>query len=241
MKLPYTLSNGVGNRVDHDKYMANMQFLLSLVRGNLLGNGGMESWDGGSSFDAPVDDDALATFWVAKKGGTAAPTLTVSREASEVDTGAYSMKVDMEVVGSSDSYFNVQQTFSNPAQFDGAVLVFGVMVKCSTASKVRVSVYDGTSTSYSSCHTGSGAFEKLIARHSCAESVSELTVKVEIVGDFVDSVYLDSLFLYEAATNIPAASVNSFEYVPPRPGQDFFIGEGNQIWCWNGLAYVILG
>ena len=114
--------------------------------GNLITNGRFTIWERGTS-SAP-DNWALT-------GGSA----TIAREASIIKYGDYSAKVTR--VGndchfSQDVYAKGGKTFMRSRTY-----VFGAWVYATVASRVRLRVNDGTTTSYSSYHTGSSTWEWL--------------------------------------------------------------------------------
>jgi hypothetical protein len=216
MSIQYVLSNGVGNYPDADKFMADFYWIFSMCKGTFLQGGGFELWTAGTSFTNPADGTTLSDGWTLQKGGTSTATADITRESSTKDTGSYSMKVNISAAGSSNSYLRIKQSVSNFARFAGLTMHFGVKVKVGTASKVRLSIYDGVTTAYSSYHTGGGTFEKLTVPLACSASITELTIKVEITSDFAsDPVYIDSAFLYNVDTGMSSTSRDALEYFSP--------------------------
>ena len=67
------------------------------------------------------------------------------------------------------------------AKFAGRTIAIGAWIKTSSASHARVFLYDGATVTYSSYHTGGGAFEWLECTATMATSPS--TVYVGIIGD----------------------------------------------------------
>ncbi len=216
MPFPFELLNQVGSFPDAEKYMSISHWLYSMAKGNFLSGGGMEEWPNGTSFSDPVDATALSKGWTLEKVGGTPAEVDFEREATIVDTGLYSMLVDMIDEGSPDSFVRVVQEIPNFARFARQTLAFAVRVNTQTASKVRVYITDGVTDAYSEYHTGSGEWEKLQAIITCAEVPTELTVKIEVLSDFDgDQVYLDSGFLYVSQSTAPQDALDALEYFSP--------------------------
>ncbi|TXH47773.1 MAG: hypothetical protein E6Q97_26485, partial [Desulfurellales bacterium] len=216
MTMPYRLQNGAGNYPDANKFMSDYDYLEAIAQGNFLLGAGFETWTGGTSFTNPANGTALADNWTLEKGGTSGATANISRESSTIDTGTYSLKVDITGAGSANSYLRLKQSATNPARFKGLHLVFGMKLKVPTASKVRLSITDGVTTQYSSYHTGDGTWQKLTAEITVSSSVTEITVKAEIVSDSVMAIYADSGFVYLISSQATAAAVAALDF--PGPG-----------------------
>lgn len=216
MTMPYRLQNGAGNYPDANKFMSDYDYLEAIAQGNFLLGAGFETWTGGTSFTNPANGTALADNWTLEKGGTSGATANIVRESSTIDTGTYSLKVDITGAGSANSYLRLKQSATNPARFKGLHLVFGMKLKVPTASKVRLSITDGVTTQYSSYHTGDGTWQKLTAEITVSSSVTEITVKTEIVSDSVMAIYADSGFVYLISSQATAAAVAALDF--PGPG-----------------------
>lgn len=195
MTVPNRFQNAAGNYPDADKYMQDWDYLDSLMRGNFLLNPGQETW-GTTSFSNPADGTTLSDNWVLEKGGTSGATADITRESTTKDTGSYGGKVNISGAGSANSYLKIKQSLTEYAGFGGETMLFGMKVKVATASKVRLSIYDGSSTAYSTYHTGDGTWQKLYVSLAMQSVPTALTVKLEITSDAVDAVYYDSGFLY---------------------------------------------
>ncbi len=225
MPIPHFLENVPGSFPDAEKYMANWQWILAQAKGNFLSGPGFELWSAGTSISNPANGAALSDGWTLEKGGTGTATADFSRESVIIDTaGTYSMEASISVAGSSNSFLNVKQSVANFSRFAGLTVNFAVKVRTATANKVRVSVYDGVTTVYSSYHTGSGSFEKLSAAITCAQALTELTVKIEITSDFTDSVFIDSSFLYVIESTMTQDTRDALEYFGPDDPLSLLIG-----------------
>lgn len=211
MTIPFRLANGVGNKPDADRWMANYDWLTAILDGNFLLNGGQEVW-GTTSFTNPADAAALSTNWTNVKSGTSAPTVNVTRESATKDTGSYSLKGDITVAGSANSIWGVKQSIANYTRFAGRTVIVGGMVLASTAGKARLKITDGTTTQHTGYHTGGGTFEHLQIPITVGSSPSELTVSLEVTSDFTGAVYLDSTYVYDIPALMGASAKAALTY-----------------------------
>ncbi len=219
MGLPYILTNSPATKPDADKFMANYYWLFAMLKGSFIFNGGMESWTAGTSFTNPANNTDVADSWKVEKGGTSAPSFSLERHAAVIDSGTYSMIITMNSAGSSNSYAKVKQSVVTPSRFSEATLTFGVKIKCSTANKVRISITDGVTTAYSQYHDGDGTWQKLVVSLTAAASPAEITVRVEVTGDFDgDTIFIDSAFLYAIEAAMSEAARATLEYFGPDQG-----------------------
>ena len=203
-----------GNKPSADLWMDDIDWLTAMLGGNRLLNAGLETWEQGTSFSSPADGTLICNAWTLNKGGTLAPTFTVSREATYIDSGIYSAEVDVTVAGSANSYIKIKQSIADYTKFAGTTIVAGMKIKTGTATKVRISVYDGTTTAYSDYHTGGGTFEQLYASMAVAAVPTELTIKIEISpSDFVDVIYFDSAYLYTVPSQISTKAKAALGFV----------------------------
>jgi hypothetical protein len=193
--LPNRLANGVGNPPDALKQMENWDTTLAQLFGNFLLNAGLELWTSATSFSNPANAAAIADSWTNVKSGTSSPTVDVSREASLIDTETYALKGNITGAGSSNSIWGIKQSITSYSRFGSETIIFTANVRCGTASKARLKVTDGTTTAYSSYHTGSGTYEKLQAVLTVGATPSELSVYLEVTSDFTGAVYIDSCFV----------------------------------------------
>jgi hypothetical protein len=216
LSIPVRFSDGAGNVPAAANWNDDNDWLSSIAFGMaFLANGGQEKWTGGTSFSNPANGATLSDSWVEVKSGTSACTADVTREATIVDTGTYSMKVNITGAGSSDSYWAIKQSLANPTAFGSLTLLAGVRVRCATANKVRCKIYDGTNTAFSSYHTGDGTWQLLQAKISAVSGPSEITMTIEInPANFTDSVYIDSAYVYIVPSAISTRAQQSLVYTP---------------------------
>ncbi|TXH44742.1 MAG: hypothetical protein E6Q97_32320 [Desulfurellales bacterium] len=219
MTVPNILANGPGNWPDANKFMDNFDYVDAVGRGVYLSNPGFETWTGGTSFTNPASGTAVADGWTWAKAGTTAPTANVSREPTTKDSGLYSLKVDITVAGSGDSNGEIHQSNLRYASFAGLTVVLGARVRASTANKVRLKVYDGVTTAYSSYHTGDGTWQTLYVALTVSASPTQLKSSLMIdPADFTGQIYYDGSFLYVVRPSMSTAAKASLTLNPPDSG-----------------------
>jgi len=141
---------------------------------NLLADWGyVEDWSEG--------DSSAPTGWL--MAGTAG---SVSKESTEKKFGNYAMKI---ISGSSASY-KAENSYSNYTALAGRTITFGMYVKCSSANKARLYIYDGMATVNSSYHSGGGDWEFLEVEIQVDESNTELTFGCEVQSSLI-AAYFD--------------------------------------------------
>lgn len=204
--IPYRLANGPGNPPDARKFMANYDWITALIYGTFIENGGFEEWNDATSYTNPATSTGVADAWTFRKSGTSGPSTNVAREATTIDDGTYSTKLDITSAGSADSLSALDQVLPQSEKLRGYTICFGGKVKVSSASKVRLKITDGTTTSYSAYHTGGGTFEQLNVALTVAAAASTITVSVEVTSDFTGQVYVDSLFAYVIPSSMTTAA-----------------------------------
>lgn len=197
MTIPYRLANGVGNPPDANKFMADYDWLTAVMVGNFTLNGGFETWDVATSFTNPANGTAIASPWLLRKTGSAAPVADVSREATIKDTGTYAAKFDITSAGSSDSILALDAVITSGVFIPGQTLVTVWRIRTGQGSKVRLKISDGTTTEYSEYHTGSGLYETLQAVMTAGVGATAVTISVEITSDFIGTVYADGATLWD--------------------------------------------
>jgi hypothetical protein len=215
LSVPQRLLNGVGNWPDSDKFMDDFDFLTALLAGSFLINGGEELW-GTTSFSSPADATPLNTGWISHRSGTTPPTFTIARESTTKDTGTYSKKFNITVAGSADYIIGDHQAANNVNLIAGYTVVFGRRVYASTANKVRLRIYDGTTTTYGAYHTGGGSFESLYVKALISAAATSVTVYIDIVGDFTGAVYADGAFCYIVPASISNEAAGLLLYQSAR-------------------------
>jgi hypothetical protein len=203
LSIPYRFASGNGNPPAGERFAADNDWLTALLLGDFMANGGQENWNGGTSFTNPATGTLVSDYWTLRKSGTSGATANITQEAATIDAGTYSAKVAISVAGSADSILAFDQLIKEASLLKGETIVLGFKVYASTASKVRVKINDGVNTpTYSSYHTGSGAWELLQAVVAIASTATSITVSVEMVSDFTGNVFIDSGYVYDVPSQM---------------------------------------
>ncbi len=154
---------------------------------NLVRNSSFEGWIAG----AAVAPD----YWTLT--GAAA---TVAREAAVIKHGLYSAKVTRAGTDchlSRNCYVDMGSTY-----IQSRVYTFGAWVYAAVASRARLRVNDGVTTSYSSYHTGGSTWEFLTCTVTAGAAVTAFTVGLAVdTGN--TSAYIDGAMLVEGSTPFP--------------------------------------
>ncbi len=112
----------------------------SLISGNWLKDGSFERWDDTSTLTDWTDDATVI--------------LTQTSDSPYYKHGSYSCKL-----GTAAGYIHQDITnFDDIKHLAGKTVTFTVQGYCATASTLRISIYDGTTTTYSSYRTAEGAW-----------------------------------------------------------------------------------
>lgn len=151
---------------------------IKLSPRNLLEWGDMEDWVSGAS-SAPTEHTL------------AGASATVARESTIVKFGTYSAKVTR--VGTDCVLFYDLPTYSN---YLGRRMTFGCWVYATVASRVFISLNDGTGASNSSFHTGGSSWEYLTVTRNISTSGTKIRIQMEVqTGN--TSGYFDGAILVE--------------------------------------------
>jgi hypothetical protein len=132
---------------------------------------------------------ASFTYWaLGGAGATVAQTGTGLGDTTR-KAGDFAAKITSAAVMAT-----FQQTFAaSGAHFTkwdflkGQTISAGAWVKCSTASKARIGIYDGIGTTYSSFHTGGGNFEWLTVTRTIDASATQLIFSYEVSATSIAS------------------------------------------------------
>lgn len=181
-----------------DEVVAIETDLLGSVKTNLsniLVNGGFEFWQRGVSFVGPLITKYTADRW--KVYTNDAANATVTREASTIDSGVYSMKVVVSGTPSS-KVWTTNQCVENYKEYAGKTISASARVYCSVASAVKLTLSDGIGVTKSSYHTGGGGWETLTVTRTISASNTSLLVELGMYdsGDMKNGTYyFDSAML----------------------------------------------
>ena len=158
---------------------------------NILVNGGMEVWQRGTAFANPALDVYTADKWQVSKTGTM--TYDVDREATSVDVGNYSMKIDV-TAAPTPGVLRVYQTIERVKDYRGETVTLSARIY-STVSGPTVAINDTSGTSTSSAHTG-GGWETLSVSRTLGGSITSLTIRLGWnTNASVSTIYIDSAML----------------------------------------------
>jgi len=132
----------------------------SIVSHNWLKDGSFEIWTSSSAL----------TYWT-----TATSTIAQTSTAYLFKHGAYSCKI-------STAAGSVKQSVSNwddLKKLAGKSVTFSIQAHCDTASCLRIAIYDGTDTSYSSYHDGNSAWQEESARLEVTAMIANEPTAIE--------------------------------------------------------------
>lgn len=170
---------------------------------NLLVNPGFEVWQRGAlTFTANLA--YTADRWQLLLNG--ASTASVSQDASNVSTGS-KYAVAVAYTQSTTSY--LAQKLEDLTGLRGRTLTFAADVKASVVGAFRLDVYDGTTRTAGTYHSGGGGFERLSV--TVAIPAAATLVQVELVLGGSGTVYLDNATLYIGSAPVAYAPLNPAE------------------------------
>jgi hypothetical protein len=192
--------------------------LFDQKTGNLLANGGFELWNNGVSWNQ--GDLLVGTTFVADGWQTQCLNSTFSlTRGTTADTGQYSVKFDVTVspVGSKTtlfySFLDALTGASNAQFLQGKTVSFSARVKCNSAGKVRMRIFDISGESYSAYHTGDNTWQTLTVTKTIATNVTYLYVYIGQNDTTTDvgicTFYIDSV--------IAVVGSKPVEYIPENP------------------------
>lgn len=158
---------------------------------NLLDNSGFEIWQRGTSFSSPGMNVFTADRWQVSLS-TGSPVFTVSREASIVQDGSYSMKI--AVTGTAVSDLRLVQRLSSSVKLNpGATVTFSARVRTNTANKIKLGLYNGSTGAYSSYHTGDDTWQTLSVSQGWTNSDNQAWIIIET--ESTSTTYIDDAVL----------------------------------------------
>lgn len=153
---------------------------------NLLSNGDFESWLAGTS--------AAPDGWVAVGAEVA-----IAREATTIKIGTYSAKITAGAGATGYLSFTLV-TAGSPSYYQGRTITFGCWVWCAAANTARLRLYDsasGTTSIYSSYHSGNSSWEYLTVTRSLS-GTGNVTAFLSVVASGV--AYFDGAMLVEGVS-----------------------------------------
>jgi len=211
---------------------------------NILINGGFESWNYGTSFTNPPTavtetTPILLDNWIVATNEIA--TVTVTRESSIVDSGAYSLKAVLTGSGAS-KYWTLQQYILSNA-YRGKTITLSARVFTSTANAVRVAIQDNLGVTYSSYHTGGGGWETLTLTKTISATTPDLYIYIGMAATNDKkngTYYFDSAMLVigsSPVTFVPDLSViTDLRTSDQNLAQNILINGGMEFWQ-RGISF----
>ena len=199
--------------------------------GNWLRNGDFETW-------------TLTTIpdnWA--KTGT--PTVSENTTAPYFTRGSSSCKI----ITALGTVYQSNTEVSDLAELAGHSVTFSAQVWSDTASDTRLSIYDGTTTTYSSYHTGGDTFEELSVTATIASSPSSVKFTIHkagaativyvddcrVIGPSRDKIYIGDLSL---AQNYPheifESADSSIDSEPWARIRNYEIGSDGYLYLHEG-------
>lgn len=164
---------------------------------NLLDWSNMEDWVNGTSV-APTEHTLTGA------------SATVAREATIVKQGLYSAIVTR--VGADATIYH---DYIGYASYLGRKMTFGCWVYATVASRARISINDGTTTTSSSYHTGVAGWEYLSVTADMSTTATRIRCSMEVnTGN--TSAYFDGGILVEGAITFTDLSTYIEEWKPSQ-------------------------
>ena len=133
----------------------------SIVSHNWLKDGSFEIWTSSSEL----------THWTKAGSSTLAQTST----AYLFKHGAYSCKIS----GAADIIKQSVSNWDDLKFLANQTVTFSIQAHCDTASCLRIAIYDGTDTSYSSYHGGDSAWEEESSRLEVTATINDDPTAIE--------------------------------------------------------------
>jgi hypothetical protein len=184
-------------------------YSASLPRPNMLTNGGMEIWQRGTG---PFAGGGIysADRWV---NYVPAGTTSVSRDSANADGTGYCAAITT-TAPSINGIYQVLDFGTDTLTLRNKTVYISVRVKCSQANSVRVGLFDDKATTvpstWSSYHSGGGAYETLTSSITIGNAATGLTIW--ILGQVAGTWYVDNVMLVSAPGPV--------NYLPIHPADD---------------------
>ncbi len=170
-----------------DANVTNAKLGSDTARLNLLVNGGFEVWQRGNGPFAATGNFAADRWQMSFGGGT----MSVTRDTANVATP--DSAACAAVVVTSPSNVLLTQTLEG-THLRGRTVTFSMRVKTSTASAVRINVFDGVATQASAFHSGGGAYETLTVTATLGAAVTGTNI-LQVSFAVACTAYLDNAML----------------------------------------------
>ena len=149
-----------------------------IINDIMMGDGQFERWANGTS-SAP-------------SGWTVDSNSTIARESTIVNKGSYSAKLTSD--GTNEGY--LQWQLNKYIKYAGDKFTLKADCNTDTASRVRMRIQDGVTTTNDDYHTGGGGFEELeITNFTLDDAPTELTVQLRIEAGSAVTAYWNNVRL----------------------------------------------
>jgi hypothetical protein len=154
-------------------FITEAQLMGGLGGVNLIRNDDFLSW--------PDGDSAAPVYWALTGAGASVARTGTGLGDTNRKIGDFAGKVTRAGTNCYLENILLDGTAFTRADFlRTKYIAIGVWVKCSTPNIARVAVYDGIGTSYSSYHTGGGAWEFLPITRQLDSSATEISVQCHV-------------------------------------------------------------
>lgn len=120
---------------------------------NILDNAGFEIWQRGNTFTNPANGAYLADRWALSSAGTA-PTATVTKETSTIDSGIAALKWNITSnTGNTQAY--IYQTVEAYQAYQGKTITISIRINSSASGNV-LAIYDGVTVTSTAIPSNAG-------------------------------------------------------------------------------------
>ena len=182
------------------------------ARLNLLSNPGFEVWQRGNG---PFSGSGSGTFTADGWQALTVPsdTLSVIKDDTNLDTtggGLHCAACTFTLSGGAGATVLYQKLSSTESGLLNRTITLSVRVKTATANAVRVGIYNGSAYTYSSPHTGGGAYQTLSVTATVTAGAASVFAAISFVASC--TAYVDNAMLVVGSQ--PA------DYAPLHPADD---------------------
>ena len=175
----------------------------------LSNNGDFTKWNSYNTSGVLTPDN-----WTV--GGASA---TAARSTTQVYSGSYSAQLVR--AGTNATLTQTIGLLRNGVEsLASDVVTISSMIWSDTASKARISISDGVTTTNSSFHTGGSTWEELSSEVTIGATATTLTIAAQVNVD-AGTAYFDKTMLNYAALNDAIRRGNHAEYTIPLEDSDF--------------------
>lgn len=167
---------------------------------NILDNGGFEIWQRGTTFTNPANATYTADRWQITHI-TPNPTYTISRSSSTVDTGLYSMEINVTNFNSTP-FIQLVQYIENYIVYAGQTVTLSMRVWSNTAG-CNLELFDFASHfAQSANHPGDSAWHTLTCTLTCGTTaqMTSLTAAFNAASGTNGMYFIDSAMLVVGST-----------------------------------------